>query len=262
MNARLFSFLGGLALLSLVAVACGGSEPAAGSLRDTGAGANEARAAALAQGDGGAASGISVSGQGVAVAEPDIASLALGVSTLADSARQARDDAAESMTALIASLQENGVAEKDYHTSQFSINPEIDYRPNGQQVIRGYRVTSMLAVTVRDLDRVGEVIDESVDAVGDPIQVQGVTFSIEDPSALMAEARSLAMTDAKTKAEALAGLADVELGKPLAISESSAGGVPPVYFDRAAQASADVSTPISPGQLEITVDVQVTYEIS
>src|SRR3989337_1720125 len=107
MNVRLVSFLGGLALLSLVVGAWGGSEPAAGSLRDTGAGADEARAAALAQGDGGAASGISVSGQGVAVAEPDIASLALGVSTLADSARQARDDAAESMTARIASLPED-----------------------------------------------------------------------------------------------------------------------------------------------------------
>src|SRR3989304_3766213 len=104
----------------------GGAARAAAPAGAPGPGANEALAAALAQGDGGAASGISVSGQGVTVSEPDIATLALGVSTLADSARQARGPAAVSMTALIESLTANGVAEKDYHTSQFSIEPHID----------------------------------------------------------------------------------------------------------------------------------------
>ena len=245
-------------VVGLLALACGGSEPAAGSPAGADSVSTEGLAALLAEGDD--ASGISVSGRGVAVAVPDIASLSLGVSTVRDSARQARDDAASRMTDLIASLEENGIAEEDYHTSLFSIAPEIDYRSNGQQVIRGYRVTSILAVTVRDLDRVGEVIDDAVDAVGDPIRVQGVTFSIEDPAALQSEARALAMADAKTKAEELAALAEVGLGKPIAISESSAGGVPPVFFEAADLAQA-AETPISPGQLEITVSVQVSYAI-
>ena len=248
-----------IAAVALVVAACGGSGSAADSPAESGGMSAEALAALLAGDDG--ASGISVSGQGVAVAAPDIASLSLGVSLLASTAGQARDDAAVRMTDLIASLKANGIAEEEYHTSQFSINPEIDYRPDGEQVIRGYRVSSTLAVTVRDLDRVGEVIDDAVDAVGDPIRVQGVTFSIEDPAALQSEARAQPMADATAKAEELAELAGVQLGKPIAISESSGGAPPPVFF-AAAEALRDVETPISPGQLEIAVNVQVTYAIN
>ena len=247
-------------VIVLVAVACGGSDSAAGSPSDSGGLSTEALASVPAA-DEDSAGGISVSGLGTAVAAPDIATLRLGVSTLGDTARGARDDAAARMTDLIDSLKDNGIADKDYHTSQFSIDPEIDFRPNGKQVIRGYRVTSTLSVTVRDLDRVGEVIDDAVDAVGDPIRVQGVSFSIEEPGDLQSEARAQAMADAKAKAEELAKLAGVGLGKPITISESSGGGVPPVFFDLRA-AEADVGTPISPGQLEITVTIQVTYAIS
>jgi hypothetical protein len=251
-----------VALAAVLAAACGGADTSAGSEADSPSDSAGLSAAALTSllADGNGVSGISVSGQGVAAAAPDIASLSLGVSTLADTARQARDDAAAGMTDLIASLTDNGIAEDDYHTSRFSIDPEVDYRPNGEQVLRGYRVTSVLSVTVRDLDRVGEVIDDAVDAVGDPIRVQGVTFSIESPAALQSEARAQAMADAKAKAEELAKLAGVGLGRPIAISESSGGGQPPVFFS-AAEAAMDIETPITPGQLEITVTVQVTYAI-
>ncbi len=245
-------------LVGVLAAACGDSDSAAGSVPDSGSSSLEALAARLANGDD--AGGISISGQGTAVAAPDIASLSVGVSTLAGTARGARDDAASSVSDLIESLEENGIAGEDFHTSQFSINPEIDFRRDGEQVIRGYRVTSLLSVTVRDLDRVGEVIDDAVDAVGNGIRVQGVTFSIEDAVALQSEARALAMADAKTKAQQLAELAEVELGKPIAICETSGGGLPPVFFD-AARAADLAETPISPGQLEIAVTVQVTYGI-
>lgn len=246
------------ALAALLTAACGGSS-GGGAPRVESTDASIETLAALQQ-ENGAATGISVSGQGVAVAVPDVASLALGVSSRAATARQARDDAAASMTDLIASLKSNGIADKDFHTTQFSIDPEIDYRSSGEQVILGYRVTSMLAVTVRELDRVGEVIDDAVDAVGDAIRVQGVSFSIEDPAALQNEARALAMADARVKAEQLAELAGVQLGKPVAISESSGGGLPPILF----HGDGDLrdETPISPGQLEISVNVQISYTIS
>jgi uncharacterized protein YggE len=244
-------------LLALVA-ACGGSDSAASSVPDSDGVSAESLATLLAGPNG--ESGISVSGLGVAVAAPDIASLSLGVSTLANTARQARDDAANDMDDLIDSLQDNGIAEEDYHTSRFSIEPDIDRRPNGEEVIRGYRVDSTLAVTVRDLDRVGEVIDDAVDAVGDSIRVQGVAFGLDDASALQGEARAQAMAAAKAKAEDLAELADVDLGKPITISESSSGARPPVMFF-ASVGSADASTPISPGQLETTITVTITYAI-
>ena len=248
-----------LALVGVLALACGDSDSDAGSVSDSGNSSLEALAARLPNGDD--AGGISISGQGTAVAAPDIASLSLGVSTLASTARGARDDAADSVNGLIDSLKDNGIAEEDFHTTQFSINPEIDFRGDGEQVIRGYRVTSLLSITVRDLDRVGEVIDDAVDAVGNDIRVQGVTFSIEDAAPLQGEARALAMADAVAKAGELAELAGVDLGKPIAISESSGGGLPPVFFD-AAGAAELAQTPISPGQQEISVTVQVTYAIS
>lgn len=261
MKTRLFAPLAAaVALVALLALACGSDSDAASDPPAASGNGSEALAALLAQGD--ASTGITVSGQGTAAAAPDIASLSLGVSTLGDTAAAARDDAAARMTDLITSLTDNGIAEEDYHTSQFSIDPEIDYRPNGGQVLRGYRVTSTLAVTVRDLDRVGEVIDDAVDAVGDPIRVNGVTFGIEDMAALQSEARAMAMADAGAKAEELAQLAGVSLGSPTSISESSAGGRPPVFFDLRAAEATDVQTPISPGQLEITITVQITYGIT
>ena len=100
-----------LALVGLLALACGGSESAAGSGTESGGVSADTLAALLAEGD--SAGGISVSGRGIAVAAPDIASLSLGVSTVRDSARQARDDAASLVTDLIASLEDNGIAEED-----------------------------------------------------------------------------------------------------------------------------------------------------
>lgn len=258
-NKRIAALIALVALAALVAAACGGSESAAGSPTQSGGTSSEALAVIPADGD--TTTGISVSGQGIAAAAPDIASLSLGVSTRADTARQARDDAAASMADLIASLEDNGIAEKDYHTSQFSIDPDIDFLPNGEEVIRGYRVTSLLSVTVRDPDRVGEVIDDAVDAVGDPIRVQGIAFSIEDAAAVQSEARAQAMADARARAEELAELAGVSLGDPIAISESSSGGQPPIFFEAFAAREGEVGTPISPGQLEVTVTVQVTYAI-
>src|SRR3989304_5340023 len=87
-----------------------------------------------------------------------------------------------------------------------------------------------LAEPATALDRVPEGIDEAVEAVGDPIQISGVTFTIEDPDALLADARAEAMADAKAKAQQLAGLGGVTLGRPIAINEGSTGGPPPIFY--------------------------------
>ncbi len=263
MNAKPFvpavvALVAAVAIVALAAACGDDSEPSASLPADaSGVSSDLISALAAADENGG---GISVSGQGVAFAEPDVASLSLGVSTLEDTARQARDEAAALMTDLIDSLEDNGIADEDYRTTQFRIDPEFDYRRDDEPVIRGYRVTSILAVTVRDLDRVGEVIDDAVEAVGNDIRVQNIGFSVEDPGELLTSVRALAMADAAAKAKELADLAGVTLGKPVAISESTGGSVPPVFFEREL-AQADVTTPISPGQLEIVVDVSVTYAI-
>ena len=257
MNVRLIAPLTLIAAgLLLAAVACGDGSAAA-DVRSGPASGNALTV--LAAGD--QQQGISVSGQGSVAAVPDTALVSLGVSLSRDSARQAREDAARAMSALLDSLKSNGVDESDIKTTQFSISPEIDFRPGGEQVIIGYRVTNIVSAKVRDLDRVGEIIDEAVDAVGDPIQVSGITFTIDDPKALLSQARAEAMADAKAKAQELADLAEVDLGRPIFISESSVG--PPVFFRAPVPAAAlEAFTPIEPGQLEIAVAVQVTYAIA
>ena len=249
-----------IALIALLAAACGDS---AGGQPAPSAGNSEslANAAALQSTANGAAEGISVSGTGRAFAEPDTALLSMGVSVLADSAREARDRAAGHMNGLLDSVKGNGVDAKDIHTTQFALNPEYDYGDRTPTII-GYRLTNSVSVTVRDLDRVPEVIDEAVEAVGDPIQISGVTFTIEDPEALLAGARAKAMADAKAKAQQLAELGGVTLGKPIAINEGSTGGPPPVFYrGDELQAAAEAATPIEPGQLELSVNVSITYAI-
>ena len=209
----------------------------------------------------GQAQGIIVSAVGSVTAELDIGLLSLGVSVRANSAQTARDQAADAMSDLLDSIGNNGVDDEDIKTTQFSLSPEFDFN-NGSSRVTGYRVTNTVSVKVRELERVPEVIDEAVGTVGDPIQISGVTFMVDETESLLSQARVEAMANAEAKAQQLADLGGVVLGKPIAISEGAVSS-PPVFFDaRAFAETADAApTPIEPGQLELSVSVQVTYEI-
>jgi hypothetical protein len=256
-----------LAAVALVAaallVACGSDSDAStnpgGSSSPSGV--SDATTASF-QASNGSSEGISVSGEGRVAATPDMAVLNIGVSAKEDTVAAANSTVQAAMDRLLGSLTADGIAEKDIQTSQFTISPEYDYQFS-QPKLTGYRVTHMLQVKVRDIDRAGEVIDGGVEAAGDLVQVGSISLTIDDNSALAKQARELAMADAKAKADELARLADVELGTPVSISESSYTPTPPVYYDRAfgAEASAPAQTTISAGELEVVVSVQITYGI-
>ena len=209
---------------------------------------------------GAQAQGISVTGTGEASGAPDLALLTLGVSTEKRSVKEARDEAAQAMDAVLSSLKDNGVEEKDIQTRQLSIEPQFDYI-DGRQQLRGFRVTNIVSAKVRDLDRTGEVIDDAASAGGDLVQVQSLSFTIEEPDDLRAEAREEAVAEARAKAERLAELAGVKLGKPITINEE--GFVqPPIPFARGELAAAPAAeTPIQPGELEVSVSVSVLFAI-
>jgi len=261
------------ALLSLVLLAACGSDSSAspdqsGPAASSGPSASEpssgpygSSAASLANNS--EPQGLSVSGEGRASAAPDMAVLGLGVSAKAATVKAANSQVQEAMSDLLDSLEDNGVQEKDIQTSQFSIYPEYDYR-NDEQILTGYRVSHMVQAKVRDIDKVGEVIDDAVKAGGDLLQVQSISFTIDDTTALRSEAREEAMTDAQAKAEELATLAGVSLGKPTYITESiSTPYYPQPYLDRGiglAMEEASV-TEISAGELEVVVSVNITYAI-
>lgn len=226
--------------------------------------------AGLAQGVKGILSsqrtGLWVHGEGKVSVAPDIAILNLGIEARADSVAEAQSRAREAMNRIKEVLLEKGIAEKDIQTTRFSIDPIIEWRKispgSRKEVIAGYRVTHMFQVKIRDLKAVGSIIDAAVEAGGDLIRIRGVSFTIEDPSPYFSEARVKAVKDAQAKAREIAQALGIELGKPIYITESSR---PPIRMKadvfEAAPPAPLPPTPISPGELEVRVIVQVVYEI-
>jgi hypothetical protein len=208
------------------------------------------------------AKGITVTGEGKVTAAPDVAMLTLGVHTLAPTVAEARDGAATALDAMVASMRANGIDEKDIQTQQLSIHPEYDYG-NEQQTLRGFRVTNTVLAKVRNIDNTSKVVDDAVTAGGDSTTIEGIAFTIDEPGELQSQAREAAVRDARAKAETLASAAGVGLGDPIEINEG--GGVQPVYYsgaEIAADRQAAAPTPIEPGELDVVINVSVTWDIS
>jgi len=208
--------------------------------------------------------GIWVSGQGKVTVVPDIATLRLGVEAQQASVAEAQSQAKEAMNKVMDALTGNGVAKKDIQTQYFSIRKVTRWDNEKQQeIVIGYRVSNIVTAKVRDIDKVGVIIDAVAEAGGDLTRIDSVGFSVDDPSAYYEEAREKAIADAKTKATQLAEFAGVSLGKPIYIAE----GVyyPPVtrgvYEEAAMPAPSAAPPPISPGEMEISLTVQVVYAI-
>jgi len=206
--------------------------------------------------------GIWVSGQGEIIVIPDLATLWLGVEAQADTVAEAQAQAVEAMDNVMAALTDNGVDDDDIQTQYFSID-QVTRWDDDEPVVIGYRVTNMVTAKIRDMDNVGTIIDAVAEAGGDLIRINNVAFSVDDPSEYYEEAREEAMADAKDKAEQLADLAGIELGKATYISEGNVYS-PVVYRDAGMALDAageDYQTSISPGELEITLTVQLAYAI-
>ncbi|MFC2051473.1 SIMPL domain-containing protein [Chloroflexota bacterium] len=208
--------------------------------------------------------GIWVNGEGKVTVVPDIATLRLGIEVEETSVAIAQPKAVEAMDKVRTTLTKNGVADKDIKTQHFSIQKVTRWDNTRQEeVMIGYRVTNMVTAKIRDIDKTGTIIDAVAEAGGDLTRIDSISFSVDDPSAHYSEAREKAMAEAKAKAKQLAGLADVTLGKPTYISESSYTPGP-IYrqdmIEKAAGAPA-AETPVSPGEIEIILNVQITYAI-
>ena len=206
--------------------------------------------------------GIWVSGRGVVTVTPDIATLRLGVEVQAATVAAAQSQAIVTMDEVMAALTDNDIAEKDIQTQYYSIRRVTEWdRDKEEEVVIGYRVTNTVTAKIREIDKAGIVIDAVAVAGGDLIRIDSIDFSVDDPSAYYEEARGKAMADAKAKAEQLAELADGRLGKATYISESSYVP-PPIYRqDIYEEAMPAATTPISPGEMEVSLTVQVTYAL-
>jgi len=200
---------------------------------------------------------VTVHGTGTVTLTPDMATVVLGADAQSSSAKTAQANASALMNAVIAAVKKHGIAPADMATVNVSLGPVYDYS-NGSQKMTGYRASQSLQVKVRKLNDTGSLIDDAVSAGA--TQIQGVSLSVADQDAATAQARTLAVADAKQKAEALAKAAGVTLGAPIALTETSSP-MPAAVPAYAAGAAKDMSLSIVPGSFEVTVDVDVSYAI-
>lgn len=208
--------------------------------------------------------GIWVSGEGKVTVVPDVAILNLGVEARAATVAEAQRQASEAMNAVTKELDGQGVANKDIKTQQYNIYPVIRWdEKENKEIIIGYQVTNMVTVKIRKVENTGIIIDAVARAGGDYIRITSISFTVDDPTNYYGEARKKAMADAEAKAQQLADLAGVKLGRPNYINES--GGYTPIirqYLMKAEAIPAPAPPPpISPGETEITLTVQVVYSI-
>jgi uncharacterized protein YggE len=211
--------------------------------------------------DGDSPTGISVQGTGRASGVPNLAVLSLGVQVERPTVEEAREQAAVLQRAMIDSLEANGVEEMDIRTQQFSIQPQYDFSPPRNQTIRGYLVSNVLRVEIRDLDTTSRVIDDATRAGGNDTVVRGISFTIDEPDELESEARELAIEDARRRAEELARHSSASLGRIISVSESIGRSTPSDVISAPRTGVTQADTPIQAGELDIVVNVSVVYEI-
>lgn len=197
---------------------------------------------------------LTVSGQGVASAVPDVAMISLGVRHSARQAAVAMDRVAVDSNAVLAALRAEGLAEADIQTSRISLSPNWDY---DARRVTGFTASVSFNVTLRDLARVGEVLALATELGGNSFG--GFSMGIDDPSALEAQARAAAVADALEKARQYAEAAGVTLGDILTIREGGGGGgVVPMM----AMAEARSVDAIEVAAGETSVSQSVTLEIA
>jgi hypothetical protein len=204
---------------------------------------------------------ISVNGHGEARAEPDLASITMGVSSTGTTAKEALAANTATMVGLMNALETAGIAKKDITTTNFNVGPRYDYGQGGAQPPKlvGYDVSNMVTIIVRKAEGLGSVLDAAVGAGSN--QIQGIMFTVSKPEALLDAARKEAITDARRKAELYAAAGGFALGQILSLSEGG-GYQPPVpMLGKAMAAEASTDVPISRGEHTLGVDIIAVWEI-
>lgn len=231
---------------------------------------------------------ISVSGDGEVYKTPDLAVMSFSVVSEAKTVAEAMEDNTKKMNAITDVMKSMGVAENDLQTTNFSINPRYDYvratapvpadgaeiavdeeyyYPSGKRTLSGYDVNQTMTIKVRqeNMGKIGQIIQEATASGAN--QVGSLQFTLDDPDAAQAEARELAIAEAKEKAEILARQLNVKLVRIISYND---GGYSPVYrlnYDAKEEAygmggAASVPAPdIQAGESKISMNVNITYEI-
>jgi uncharacterized protein YggE len=215
---------------------------------------------------------ITVEGTGNAVAVPDIATFSFSVTETAKTVADAQEQATKKINATLKAVRDGGVEDKDIQTQSYSINPHYEYQgsvctayscPPSKSILTGYDVSQSIMVKVRDLKKAGALFT----AIGslDVQNINGLTFSVDEPESVKAEARAEAIANAQTKAKLLAKQLGVSLVRIVSFSENNGSYPRPIYgmggADMISAKVASVAPEIPVGEDKITSTVSVTYEI-
>lgn len=207
---------------------------------------------------------LTVRGQGVVSTRPDVAVVTLGAAVRRDSADAAFEQATSLVNQVNQFLRGQGIPERDVTTRQFNLTPEYGRQQGDAPApLVGWRATNILAVKIRDFSKIGPTIDGAARILGSDAQISGITFTIEDTAAAASQARAQAIAEARTRADEIAAAAGVRIVRILAISETSAPPPMPVAFAAAAPAPlAARAVEVAPGEQNVTVTVEIVYEIA
>ncbi len=206
---------------------------------------------------------ITVSGEGKVIGVPDVAEISIGYTIEKKTVAAAQKDNTEKMNAFVKTLKADfAIDDKDLQTSGYSISPRYDWL-EGKQVLRGYEVSQSLQLKIRDLDKISPVLDAAGQAGLN--QIGSLAFAIDEPENIEQEAREKAIRAAKEKAEALAAVAGVKLGRIISFSES--GNQPSPYYPKSyaamdeAAGMGGAAPEIEAGSTEVVITATVEYEI-
>ena len=200
---------------------------------------------------------ISVDATGTVRVKPDTATVNLGVQAERPTAQEALAAAGTAAQGVIDALKANGISEDDITTTDLSLWPRTD--DDGKAIV-GYTASNSVNATIRDLDKAGTTIDAATKAAGDDARVNGISFSVSDPTAPAGEARAQAVARAKVQAEELAKAAGVKVGPVEQIATVSYDAPAPMSSVGGAEAR-DAAVPIQPGTQEVTARVTMVFEL-
>ena len=198
---------------------------------------------------------VTFTGEATVAVAPDAAMIRIGVSSQDKTAREASDANAKQMTAVLAAIKGNNIAERDIQTSRLSLQPQYDPNKSGTARLTGFQATNQVTVRIRDIGKLAAVLDSAIGAGAN--EMSGIEFIVSEQSKLLDRARDDAIVDAHRKAELYAKAAGAKLGHVVAISEE--GSAPQ---QRPMQALRAGAVPISPGEQTLTAVVTVSYELT
>jgi uncharacterized protein len=200
---------------------------------------------------------ITVTGTGMVTLTPDIAYISIGVHTQNASAKDATSENNSQAQAVMAAIKGFGVAEKDIQTTNFSIYPQQQYDSNGKQTGILYMVDNTVYVTVRDLSKLGDLLDATVSSGAN--NISSIQFDVADKTGALSQARLAAVTDAHKQADELTKATGVSLGEVQTISYYDSTAPVTVQYAKADSLAAGASVPVQAGSMQISTTVTIVY---